>query len=184
MKPCVLKHQTYPVSESVCGFAITVSSIVSSSSWRGITLNTKISCIRKHWYKDNKFFFVQIKIKRYRNGPNELTRACLGIKCLVTFLHSMPTLSEQASHTKVYWCSYSPTGLILFSLIEQALKYRSVTDIVRPIREIVRRRKKTTGHSVRRKWNWGLLFVRPECICVRPNCSFVQRKSKCTLAQD
>ena len=35
----------------------------------------------------------------------------------------------------------------------QALKYRSVTDIVRPIREIVRRREKTTGHSVRPKRN-------------------------------
>ena len=33
----------------------------------------------------------------------------------------------------------------------QALKYRSVTDIVRPIREIVRRREETTGHSVRPK---------------------------------
>jgi hypothetical protein len=30
----------------------------------------------------------------------------------------------------------------------QALKYRSVTDIVRPIREIVRHREETTGHSV------------------------------------
>jgi hypothetical protein len=60
----------------------------------------------------------------------------------------------------------------------QALKYRSVTDIVRPIREIVRRRKETTGHSVRPKWNWGLLFVWPECIGVRPNCSFVRRKLK------
>jgi hypothetical protein len=29
----------------------------------------------------------------------------------------------------------------------QALKYRSVTDIVRPIREIVRRRKETTDQS-------------------------------------
>jgi hypothetical protein len=28
---------------------------------------------------------------------------------------------------------------------QQALKYRSVTDIVRPIREIVRRREETTG---------------------------------------
>jgi hypothetical protein len=35
--------------------------------------------------------------------------------------------------------------------VYQALKYRSVTDIVRPIREIVRRRKETTGHSVRPK---------------------------------
>jgi hypothetical protein len=34
---------------------------------------------------------------------------------------------------------------------QQALKYRSVTDIVRPIREIVRRREETTGHSVRPK---------------------------------
>jgi hypothetical protein len=65
----------------------------------------------------------------------------------------------------------------------QVLKYRPVTDIVRPIREIVRRRKEATGHSVRLKWNWGLLFVRPKCIGVRPNCSFVQRKSKCTLVQ-
>jgi hypothetical protein len=24
--------------------------------------------------------------------------------------------------------------------------------------------EETTGHSVRPKWNWGLLFVRPECI--------------------
>jgi hypothetical protein len=60
----------------------------------------------------------------------------------------------------------------------QALKYRSVTDIVRPIREIVRCREEATRHSVQHKWNWGLLFVRPECIGVRPNCSFVQRKSK------
>jgi hypothetical protein len=81
----------------------------------------------------------------------------------------------------------------LFTVIAQvqALKYRSVTnivrpirEIVRPIREIVRRREETTGHSVRPKWNWGLLFVRPEYIGVRPNCSFVQHKSKCTLAQD
>ena len=35
--------------------------------------------------------------------------------------------------------------------ISQALKYRSVTDIVRPIREIVRHRAETTGHSVRPK---------------------------------
>jgi hypothetical protein len=28
------------------------------------------------------------------------------------------------------------------------------------------------------------LFVRPKCIGVRPNCSFVRRESKCTLAQD
>ena len=33
----------------------------------------------------------------------------------------------------------------------QALKYRLVTDIVRPIRQIVRRREETTGHSVRPK---------------------------------
>ena len=41
----------------------------------------------------------------------------------------------------------------------QALKYRSVTDIVRPIRKIVRRTEETTGHSVWPKWNWGLFFV-------------------------
>ena len=33
----------------------------------------------------------------------------------------------------------------------QALKYRSVTDIVQPIREIVRRNEETTEHSVRLK---------------------------------
>jgi hypothetical protein len=79
------------------------------------------------------------------------------------------------------------TGNVYFWILLprlQALKYRSVTDIVRPIREIVRRSEETTGHSVRPKWNWGLLFVRPECIGVRPNGSFVQRKSKCTLVQD
>jgi hypothetical protein len=34
---------------------------------------------------------------------------------------------------------------------QQALKYRSVTDIVRPIHQIVRHREETTGHSVRPK---------------------------------
>jgi hypothetical protein len=61
--------------------------------------------------------------------------------------------------------------------------------ILKRIRQIVRRTEETTGHSVRPKWNWGLLFVRPEWIGVRPNCSFVRRflharKSKCTLVQD
>ena len=37
--------------------------------------------------------------------------------------------------------------------ISQALKYRSVMDIVRPIREIVRCGEETVGHSVRPKWN-------------------------------
>jgi hypothetical protein len=46
----------------------------------------------------------------------------------------------------------------IYSMPVQALKYRSVTDIVRPIHEIVRRREVTTGHSVRPKWNWDLLF--------------------------
>ena len=32
--------------------------------------------------------------------------------------------------------------------------------------------------------NWGLLFVWPECIGVRLNCNFVQRKSKYNLVQD
>jgi hypothetical protein len=36
-------------------------------------------------------------------------------------------------------------------LYTQALKYRSVMDIVRPIREIVRRTEETTGHSVQPK---------------------------------
>jgi hypothetical protein len=35
--------------------------------------------------------------------------------------------------------------------LAQALKYRSVNDLVRAIREIVRRREETTGHSVRPK---------------------------------
>ena len=35
----------------------------------------------------------------------------------------------------------------------QALKYRSVMDIVQPTREIVRRGEETVGHSVRPKWN-------------------------------
>jgi hypothetical protein len=34
---------------------------------------------------------------------------------------------------------------------QQVLKYRSVTDIVRPIREIVRRREEATRYSVRHK---------------------------------
>ena len=42
---------------------------------------------------------------------------------------------------------------------------------MRHIREIVVR-KLTTGHCVRPKWNWGLLFVRPEWSGVRPNCNF------------
>jgi hypothetical protein len=50
-------------------------------------------------------------------------------------------------------------------------------DIVQPIREIVGRSEETTGHSVRPKWNWGLLFVRPECIGVWPNCSFVNQNA-------
>jgi hypothetical protein len=53
---------------------------------------------------------------------------------------------------------------------KQALKYRSVTDIVRLIRELVRRREEITGHSVRPKRNWVLLFVLSECIGVQPNC--------------
>jgi hypothetical protein len=61
--------------------------------------------------------------------------------------------------------------LLRLEMQPQALKYWSVTDIVRPIREIVRRREETTGHSVRPKWNWGLVSVRPECICLRPNCA-------------
>jgi hypothetical protein len=34
---------------------------------------------------------------------------------------------------------------------QAGLKYRSVTDIVRPIREIFRRTEETTGHSVQPK---------------------------------
>ena len=53
----------------------------------------------------------------------------------------------------------------------EAFKYLSVADIVRPIHEIVGRREETTWHSIRPKWNQGLLFVRPECIIgVRLNC--------------
>jgi hypothetical protein len=59
----------------------------------------------------------------------------------------------------------------------QALKYRSVTDIGRPIREIVGRREETTRNSVGLKWNWSLLFIRPEWIGVQPNCSFVNQNA-------
>ncbi len=48
----------------------------------------------------------------------------------------------------------------------QALIYRSVTDIVRPIRKIVRRGEKGIGHSVRPKENWSSLFVQPDCTYV------------------
>ena len=61
----------------------------------------------------------------------------------------------------------------LYYFVFQALKYLSVTDIVRPICELVRRSEETTGHSVRP----GLLFVRPECINVWPNCSFVNQNA-------
>ena len=44
-------------------------------------------------------------------------------------------------------------------LFKQALKYRSVTNIVRHIRKIVHRREKGMGHSVRPKENWNSLFV-------------------------
>jgi hypothetical protein len=40
---------------------------------------------------------------------------------------------------------------IFQACLVQALKYRSVTDIVRPIRKIVRRKEEITGHSVRPK---------------------------------
>ena len=40
---------------------------------------------------------------------------------------------------------------IFQACLVQALKYRSVMDIVRPIRKIVRRKEETTGHSVRPK---------------------------------
>ena len=73
--------------------------------------------------------------------------------------------------------SVRPTG--------QALKYRSVTDIVRPIREIVRRREETTGHYVRPISVTEVYCLSdPTCAGVQPNCSFVRRKSKCTLVQD
>jgi hypothetical protein len=44
-----------------------------------------------------------------------------------------------------------PPPVLSLGLPVQALKYRSVTDLVRPIREIVRRKEETTGHSVRPK---------------------------------
>ena len=48
----------------------------------------------------------------------------------------------------------------------QALKYRSVTDIVRPIRKIVRSGEKGIGHSVRPKESWSSLFGQPDCTYV------------------
>ena len=41
----------------------------------------------------------------------------------------------------------------------QALKYRSVTDIARPIRKHVRHIEKGIKHSVQPKKNWSSLFV-------------------------
>jgi hypothetical protein len=37
---------------------------------------------------------------------------------------------------------------LFITFLLEPLKYRSVTDIVRPIREIVRRRKETTGDTL------------------------------------
>ena len=51
------------------------------------------------------------------------------------------------------------------------------TDIVRPVREIVQRRKKTTGNFVRRQWNWGYSLSDASVLSVRPKCNFVRRNS-------
>ena len=59
----------------------------------------------------------------------------------------------------------------------QALIYRSVTDIVRPILKIVRPGEKGIGHSVRPKENWSSLFVQPDCTYVP---KYVRPKSKDT----
>jgi hypothetical protein len=42
---------------------------------------------------------------------------------------------------------------------------------------IVGRIEETTGNSVGLKWNWSLLFIRPEWIGVQPNCSFVNQNA-------
>jgi hypothetical protein len=53
-------------------------------------------------------------------------------------------------YSRLLYPSYT-TAACYSRYLYQALKYRSVTDIVRPIREIVRPTEETTGHSVRPK---------------------------------
>lgn len=52
------------------------------------------------------------------------------------------------------------------------LKGRPYTDTARPILEIVRRRNKSTRHSVRPEENGGLLFVCIKRIEIRRNIDF------------
>jgi hypothetical protein len=75
-------------------------------------------------------------------------------------------LSEDEWRLSECWVALIECEGVSIIQAAQALKYRSVTDIVRPIREIVRRKEETTGHSVRPKWNGGLLFVRHENVLV------------------
>ena len=77
----------------------------------------------------NRVIFTWVQIKMAKTHENVYTRV------LINFLQRLP---EQRMYTQ-------PSGLM------QALKYWSVTDIVRPIREIVRRGEETTGHSVQTK---------------------------------
>ena len=65
-------------------------------------------------------------------------------------VHSVIQLKYFQSIDLTVYSLFIPSGLVFMSNT-QALKYRSVTDIVRPIRGIVRRREETTGHSVRPK---------------------------------
>jgi hypothetical protein len=56
-----------------------------------------------------------------------------------------------SAKVRFLWCCMIAVKKSAIIGFNQALKYRSVTDIVRPIREIVRRREETTGHSVQPK---------------------------------
>jgi hypothetical protein len=77
--------------------------------------------------------------------------AVIGWDCiLIQYLNNV-RYSDTGMVTLEFNCQIATRYCRQVHIKNQALKYRSVTDIVRPIREIVRRREETTGHSVRPK---------------------------------
>ena len=97
------------------------------------------------------------------------------ISILSMMIHDKTSLEEHC-HSMDY-CNtkqqLSRSSQILISLSQlQALKYRSVTDIVRPIRKIVRCGEKGIGP----KENWSSLFVQTDCtyVPVVPLCLFTK----------
>ena len=74
----------------------------------------------------------------------------LQIIYLVSRIGLVLALIENLEYKIECCCSRYLSWFHVIGLV-QALKYRSVTDIVRPIRKIVRRTEETTGHSVRPK---------------------------------